>query len=166
MRRMLWQTLFIAMTAMVLALLFNRSLAIPLPLFTSYEPETLLGEESRIITSVSVDRIDLDLLLVLIAQGDVVLLDARSEDEFAREHIPEALNLPLGRFDEYYPDLAVHLAGDRTIVTYCAEESCPDAANLALKLTARGHGSVRVFQGGIAEWKQYHSSLPQEEGDG
>ena len=102
MRRMVWQTLFIATMAMVLVLLFNRSLVEPLPLFTPYEPENLPADESRVIPSVSVDRIDLDLLLVLIAQGDVVLLDARPPGEFTKEHIPEALNLPLGRFDEYF----------------------------------------------------------------
>jgi rhodanese-related sulfurtransferase len=161
---MVWQTLFIATMAMVLALLFNRSLIQPLPLFTPYEPENLLADESRVIPSVSVDRIDLDLLLVLIAQGDVVLLDARPPGEFAKEHIPEALNLPLGRFDEYFPEVEPHLAGDRIVVVYCSEASCPDAANLAIKLIAHGHGSVKVFQGGMAEWNQYHASDPQGEG--
>jgi rhodanese-related sulfurtransferase len=46
---------------------------------------------------------------------DIVLLDARSRDAFAKAHIPGALSLPLNEVAQ----LASGLPRDRELVTYC-----------------------------------------------
>jgi rhodanese-related sulfurtransferase len=46
---------------------------------------------------------------------DIVLLDTRSRDAFAKAHIPGAISVPL----EELKDLAAQLPRDKTLVTYC-----------------------------------------------
>jgi rhodanese-related sulfurtransferase len=46
---------------------------------------------------------------------DLVLLDTRARDAFAKAHIPGAVNLPLAEI----PQLAGKLPRDKELVTYC-----------------------------------------------
>jgi len=46
---------------------------------------------------------------------EIVLIDTRARDAFAKAHIPGAINVPV---DEV-KDLAAQLPRDKTLVTYC-----------------------------------------------
>jgi rhodanese-related sulfurtransferase len=52
----------------------------------------------------------------IVSQGGL-LVDVRSEAEFARGHLPGAVNAPLDRFERHVEEL---VAGDRPIVLYCS----------------------------------------------
>ena len=47
--------------------------------------------------------------------NDIVLLDTRARDAFAKAHIPGAISVPL----EELKELAAQLPRDKTLVTYC-----------------------------------------------
>jgi rhodanese-related sulfurtransferase len=76
-----------------------------------------------------------------------VIVDARDADQFAREHIPGAINI------EWRQVLArrAELPQDKAVLIYCNTGSLSAQAGLALRVA--GREDVRILQGGFAEWK-------------
>jgi rhodanese-related sulfurtransferase len=77
-----------------------------------------------------------------------VLVDARSQDMFAKGHIDGAVNIPHGKIIgsrmSTYP-------ASTLFVTYCAGPHCNGAARAALKLARLGF-PVKIMSGGITGW--------------
>ncbi len=92
--------------------------------------------------------------------GEGLFLDARPPDEYTAEHIAGAVNLPYDEFDEYLGALAGQLSAYPCLVTYCDGTDCHSSIELAIKLCDSGFADVKVFFGGINEWKE--AGLPIE----
>jgi len=94
-------------------------------------------------------------LLSRLEVGLVTVLDVRPEDEFARGHLPGALNIPVEelerRLGEIPPDLEV--------IAYCRGPYCVLSFEAAAALRARGY-LVRRLEDGYPEWKA--AGLPVE----
>jgi len=75
------------------------------------------------------------------------LIDARDADQFAKEHIPGAVNI------EWRQALArrAELPKDKPVLIYCNTGSLSAQAGFALRVA--GMENVRILQGGFAEWK-------------
>ena len=95
-----------------------------------------------------VEAIGRDELLERLAQGDVVLVDVRPEEEFAAGHIEGARSIPL---DELERRLA-ELPGDREIVAYCRGPFCAYAHDAVRRLQAAGRAARRLDDG-WPEWR-------------
>ena len=78
----------------------------------------------------------------------VFIVDARDAAQFAKEHIPGAVNI------EWRQAVArrAELPSDRTVVVYCNSGSLSAQAVFALRLL--GHDNVKVLQDGIEGWKK------------
>jgi rhodanese-related sulfurtransferase len=76
-----------------------------------------------------------------------VIIDARDAEQFAKEHIPGAINI------EWRQALARRgeLPKDKPVLVYCNTGSLSAQAGLALRVA--GMENVRILQGGFAEWK-------------
>jgi rhodanese-related sulfurtransferase len=72
--------------------------------------------------------------------------------QFARGHLPGAVNLPL----ENMLERAAQVLPDKSapIVVYCASSSCQNSELAQRKLQSLGYQNVRVFRGGKAAWEQ------------
>jgi rhodanese-related sulfurtransferase len=79
-----------------------------------------------------------------------VVLDARSRDEFARGHVPGAINIPYRRLDAR---TTAGLPKDRLIVTYCDGIGCNASTKAALKLSELGF-TVKEMLGGLEWWRR------------
>ena len=81
----------------------------------------------------------------LIASGAVVL-DVRTPDEFAADHLPQASNIPVDKVAEQLAQVDKLAGGDksRPIVVYCAAGSRAAKA----KQTLEGAGYTQVVNGG------------------
>jgi len=91
-----------------------------------------------------------DLAVALRAGEPVVVIDARSADAHAREHIPGAISLPHRTMD------AATTAGiDRAalVVTYCDGIGCNASTKGALAMTRLGF-RVKELIGGLDWWKR------------
>lgn len=79
---------------------------------------------------------------------DFVLLDVRSPEQYARGHVPGALNLPQGKIVEAklreYPM-------DTLFVVYCAGPHCNGAHRGAERLARLGR-PVKLMIGGVTGW--------------
>ncbi|MYC85261.1 MAG: rhodanese-like domain-containing protein [Acidimicrobiia bacterium] len=80
----------------------------------------------------------------------LVVVDGRSAEAYAREHIPGALSLPHRGIDT---DSTASLDRSRTYVCYCDGIGCNASTKTALKLLMLGF-EVRELIGGLDWWKR------------
>ncbi|HEY0844244.1 MAG TPA: rhodanese-like domain-containing protein [Noviherbaspirillum sp.] len=75
------------------------------------------------------------------------VIDARDKDQYAKEHIPGAVNV------EWRQVLAKRdaIPKDKPVLVYCNTGSLSAQAGFALRVA--GYENVRILQGGFAEWK-------------
>lgn len=84
---------------------------------------------------------------------DTLWIDARSEADFARDHIPGALHLDEAAFDR---DLGAVLAAwtpGRRVVVYCSSTSCGTSRAIAKRLRDAGLSDVFFLHGGWEAWQ-------------
>jgi len=85
--------------------------------------------------------------------GNVLFVDARSQDNYEDGHIPGAISLPVGQFDEQIESLLNRYSSDQPIVTYCSGRTCEDSHDLAQFLSDAGFTNVRIFIDGFPGWE-------------
>jgi rhodanese-related sulfurtransferase len=85
--------------------------------------------------------------------GNVIWVDARPDDEFARDHVPGALSLNEDRWNELLPQfLAVWSPGTKVVV-YCSSLSCNASREVARRLRREAQlPDVFVLEGGWEAW--------------
>jgi len=85
-------------------------------------------------------------------KGDVIFVDARSQDDYEKAHIPGAISLPLGQFDDRIGSFLDRYPPDQPIITYCSGRTCEDSHNLAQHFAELGFTNVRIFIDGFPGW--------------
>lgn len=93
-----------------------------------------------------------------IDHGEVILVDARSEEKFQKSHLPAAINIPTGRGAELAPKLIPDK--NAALVTYCVNFTWKLSEQLARELQALGYQNVRTYQEGRQDWMS--AGLPLE----
>ena len=85
--------------------------------------------------------------------GNVIWVDARPDDEFARDHVPGAVSLNEDRWTELLPQfLAVWSPGTKVVV-YCSSLSCNASREVARRLRREAQlPDVFVLEGGWEAW--------------
>jgi len=92
------------------------------------------------------------------AEGDYTLLDVRQPGEYAKQHIPAAVLIPL-------PDLSNRIGeldSKKPVLAYCAVGGRSRAA--AQYLSGQGFSSVLNLKGGIKAWNGVSASGGEDEG--
>ena len=89
-----------------------------------------------------------DLYEVLNLGEDIVVVDARLPDAYAKRHVSGAMNLPHRTMDEVTTS---QLDKDTLYVTYCDGIGCNASTKGALKLARLGF-NVRDLMGGLEWW--------------
>lgn len=79
----------------------------------------------------------------------ILLIDARPEDEYQAGHLPGAISLPVDTISRRINDLPM----GKTVVTYCRGPICVDADDASVLLSAYGY-PVKRLEDGVAEWQQ------------
>ncbi|ETX02472.1 rhodanese-like domain-containing protein [Candidatus Entotheonella palauensis] len=90
---------------------------------------------------------------------DFILLDVRSPEDYAKSHIPGALNVPSATIDAA---TTAHLQRGKLLVVYCWGPGCNGAAKAAVKLSALSF-AVKEMIGGIEYWED-RERYPVERG--
>lgn len=69
------------------------------------------------------------------AWGDnAIWIDARADEEFARDHVPGAILLNEDRWHELLPEFLAVWSPEKKIVVYCSNENCNRALEVAQRL--------------------------------
>jgi rhodanese-related sulfurtransferase len=107
-----------------------------------------------------------DVKAALEGDEELVVLDVREPHEFARGHLPGAINVPRGMLeltadaDSPVADPAVADKRDARVVTYCLK--APGARSLfaADTLATMGFANVAAMTAGVSGWRE--AGLPLE----
>jgi len=91
-----------------------------------------------------------DLSEMIKNQAEIVIVDARSPEAYAQEHIPTAINFPHREMSE---ERTKALDRDKTYITYCDGIGCNASTKGALKLSMLGF-NVKELLGGLDWWKR------------
>ena len=84
------------------------------------------------------------------ANENVIVIDARSAEAYAIEHIPGAINVPHRTMSE---ETTRHIVRDALVVTYCDGIGCNASTKGALNMTKLGF-KVKELMGGLDWWKR------------
>ena len=86
--------------------------------------------------------------------GETALwIDARPDEDFARDHVPGAFSLNEDRWNELLPQFLPNWSPDKKVVVYCSAESCNAARDVAKRLRDEAQlKSVFVLNGGWEAW--------------
>lgn len=83
------------------------------------------------------------------------VVDVREAEDYAKGHIPGAINLPREKWDSLEG-----LQKDKTNVVYCYTQQCHLAANACVHFAARGF-PVMELDGGFEVWKEHELDIEQ-----
>jgi rhodanese-related sulfurtransferase len=93
---------------------------------------------------------------------NAIIVDATSEKDYAIEHIPGAVSIPVGKEKELAPKLLKDKG--QKIITYCGGTACPASTKVAEGLEQMGYTNVNEYKPGKADWKA--AGLPFEASSG
>lgn len=77
------------------------------------------------------------------------LVNVLDPDAFEREHIPNSINIPRKRIEEFEK----RFGKSKEIIVYCASPECPASLEVAKQLAARGFNNVHDYEKGMSDWK-------------
>jgi len=80
-------------------------------------------------------------------RADAVVVDLRFPSDYAKGHVPGAINLPKGKWTN-----PKGLRKDATHYLYCYDQTCHLAAEAALELAKQGYRVIEV-EGGWDRWQ-------------
>jgi rhodanese-related sulfurtransferase len=82
-----------------------------------------------------------------------IWVDARPDEEFARDHVPGAVSLNEDRWNELLPQFLVLWSPEKKIVVYCSSQSCNASREVARRLRHEAQlKNVFVLEGGWEAW--------------
>ena len=84
----------------------------------------------------------------LAKEPDFVLIDVRSPEDYARGHVPGAINIPHAKIIE---SRLTQYAPETVFVVYCAGPHCNGGHRGAIRLARLGR-PVKLMIGGITGW--------------
>ncbi len=100
----------------------------------------------------------------MLDQG-MIVIDARTKDEYESGHIPGALHMDYYEFVRYLDNVTPYLGYEEEFAIYCTGPHCEDSEMLARELFALGYKKIAVFKGGIEGWCGAGFSLEVETGE-
>ncbi len=88
-------------------------------------------------------------LKTLVAQGRAQLIEVLPASEYKKEHLPQAINIPLGNLTS---EATKPLRKDMAVIVYCADFQCDLSARAAWRLESMGFQEVYRYTPGKADW--------------
>ena len=90
---------------------------------------------------------------MLDAKEDFLLVDTLGKESYDQRHVPGAVCID-GHDDDFVAEVTKAVNGDKnkTVVTYCASETCQLSPTSCRKLVAAGFTKVFDYHNGIAGW--------------
>lgn len=94
-------------------------------------------------------------LIKYLEHPNLILIDARNAEDFARGHIGKAINIFAYEEDinQYFKALTtIPMDESKVIIVYCDGGTCDASHKVATDLIRLGHKNVFVYSGGWEEW--------------
>jgi len=86
-------------------------------------------------------------------KDDMTLIDVLPAENFQKQHIPGAINIPFKDNANFVKDVTQHVVlKDQRIVVYCLNTQCPLSKDAARELESAGFTNVQAFEEGVEGW--------------
>lgn len=113
--------------------------------------------EESLTQEITPQVVTMQQLKKLLGKPNLILIDARSTEEFAKGHIDGAINIFAyeENIELYFKNLT-KIPFDKTgiIIVYCEGGTCDASHKVATDLIRLGHNNVFVYSGGWEEWSK------------
>lgn len=84
--------------------------------------------------------------------ADLVLIDARTPQEFQETHIPGAINIPLPALEK--DNATLNAAKNAHLVFYCNGVKCGKSGKSALISRSMGYANISIYSEGMPVWEE------------
>jgi rhodanese-related sulfurtransferase len=91
----------------------------------------------------------------MLESHSVNVVDVRAAEDFEKGHVPGAINLPQGTWEN-----PQGLAREKTNVVYCYSQQCHLAAHACAAFAAKWF-AVMEMEGGFEAWKEHKLEIEQ-----
>lgn len=85
--------------------------------------------------------------------GSFLWVDARPEAEYLKGHVPGALRLMEGEWDDLVPAVLQAWPTGKPAIVYCSARQCENSKTVAARLREFNVGQVHVLKGGWEAWQ-------------
>lgn len=96
-------------------------------------------------------KINKEELKDMMENNNIVVIEVLEPEEFKKEHIKGAINIPL---DKIVIESKDRFDFDQEIAVYCSDYDCEASPTAAKKLKDSGFSHVYDYAGGKKEWKE------------
>jgi len=86
--------------------------------------------------------------------GDAIFVDSRDEKDYRKDHIPDAVNIPMRQWAELEADATKRLPRDAKLVLYCYGGACGLSTRMGKRLLELNYQHPIVLRRGWAEWTE------------
>lgn len=157
MRRYLIQAVGILVLGSLFGFVYNALSPSGIPLFAA---------QDSTITGFKMMTTDEIMLYMKEKKVAILVVDARSPEEYGLGHIPGAINIPDTDVENNYKKYVDKLKKAELIIVYCSGGSCGSSEEVASQLIKRGipASKVAVHQDGLPGW--IRAKNPIEYGEG
>ncbi len=90
--------------------------------------------------------------------SDMLILDTRTKDEFAKGHIKQAINIPLSELKDNVDKLQKY--SGKPVLIYCNSGNTSQKAGRILQLS--GFSDISNLAGGVLAWKEANLPLTKK----
>ncbi|MFB3851530.1 MAG: rhodanese-like domain-containing protein [Acidobacteriota bacterium] len=151
------QALVILVLGSIFGLVYNALSPSGIPLFAA---------QDTTVTGFKMMTTDEVMLYMKEKKISIIVVDARSPEEYGLGHIPGAINIPDTDVENYYKKYQDKLKKAELIIVYCSGGSCGSSEEVASQLIKKGipASKVAVHQDGLPGWIK--AKNPIEFGDG
>jgi len=151
----------ILLLALSISLTANHFHPKGLKLTVPYAPQVLQNDIS-FESNTAPKSIDIKEAASCSGKTDYLFIDARSQADYNKCHIANAINLPEHNFDMYLDDFMSQTNPEQTLITYCGSADCPLSVHLAEKLFFMGFDHVYHLSGGLDAWRNENLPVQQQ----
>lgn len=96
--------------------------------------------------------IDREQVQRMLDEDVAVVVDVLAPDNYAKFHLPGAINVPLA--DDFEASIAEAVPDkDQPVVVYCWDEDCEASPRAAARMEALGYRRVYDYTAGKADWQ-------------
>ena len=106
------------------------------------------AKQARNASPVEVNR-------AIVEKQDIVIVDVRAAEDFAKGHVPGAVNLPREKWDS-----APGLSKEKVNVVYCYSHTCQLGGEACAQLAGQGYPVIEM-DGGFEVWQSSELEVEQ-----
>jgi len=136
--------------AVLLAVTFNAAAPLGLPWLPS--PPGRVGIPRAYASRLP--EINAAHALSLYRSGEALFVDSRDREDYEEDHIPGAMNFPMRRWAELWPEMQSRLPRDSAFVLYCYGAHCGLSTRQGKMLLQNDYDDLLVLDYGWKAWRE------------